>query len=442
MRGNSDQLKELFAYLDPEKRKQVAGALPPQTLALFPELRREGMKQRQPYQLIVDDVRQAKVMRGVYTNRQLEEVLTDFWFNHFNIFEGKQNVRPLVASYEREAIRPHILGKFRDLLLATAKHPAMLYYLDNYESISPSVFDVGPFAPPAQQLVLQLSRQAKGLNENYGREVMELHTMGVDGGYTQQDVIEVAKCFTGWTIRRPGTNPEFVFAGFMHDTGEKTVLGHKIAAGRGMEDGLEVIDILSRHPSTARYISRKLAERFVADDPPKSLVDRMAQTFTKTDGDLKAVLQTMFSSPEFLSEGAAQAKVKSQFEWVVSAVRALGAEPTDALALVQKIADLGEPLYGKVEPTGYPSSSDTWLSTASLLGRLNFSSSLVSGQVAGVKLDGSRFDGKDGAAISRDLLLKEPTAQMEEAFRHAAENNQTGRYMAGLALSSPEFQRR
>jgi len=379
-------------------------------------------------------------------------VLVDFWFNHFNVFENMNvapqppnAVRTLLASYERDAIRPHVLGKFKDLLLATARHPAMLYYLDNWESISPNAFDtfqVGPFAT-GPNLSQQFSRQAHGLNENYGREVMELHTLGVDGGYTQADVIAVARCFTGWTIRQPATKPEFVFASFMHDTGEKIVLGHTIAAGGGEQDGLQAIDILARHPSTARFISRKLAERFVADDPPQSLVDRMAQTFTKTDGDLRAVLQTMLTSPEFFSEGAWEAKVKSPFEMVVSAVRAMGGEASDAFTLVQKIADLGEPLYGKLEPTGYPETGEGWLSTANLLGRVNFATALASGQVPGVKVDSSRLEGRDAAAIAREVLGRPASDQTLEALAKGLEGKQpTARMVASLVLSSPDFQRR
>jgi uncharacterized protein (DUF1800 family) len=223
-----------------------------------------------------------------------------------------------------------------------------------------------------------IGRLAHGLNENYGREVMELHTLGVKGGYTQDDVIAEARCFTGWTVRDTN-NPEFVFAPFMHDFGEKTVLGHKIPAGGGEEDGLQAIDILAHHPSTAKFISPELAQRFVADDPPQSLVDRMAQTFMKTDGDLRAVLETMFTSPEFFSEGAWQAKVKSPLEMVVSAVRAVGGEATDTYTLVQKIAELGEPLYNKLEPNGYPNTAEAWLSTAGVMGRMNFSAALASG---------------------------------------------------------------
>ena len=452
LRGNTDQLQELFSFLDAEKRQQVAAALPPQTLAQFPEYRRMGMKTRQPQQVISGDVKEGKVYRALYSNRQLEEVLVDFWFNYFNVFENKNvapqppnAVRTLLGSYERDAIRPHVLGKFKDLLLATARHPAMLYYLDNWESISPNAFDtfqVGPFAT-GPNLSQQFSRQAHGLNENYGREVMELHTLGVDGGYTQADVIAVARCFTGWTIRQPATKPEFVFASFMHDTGEKIVLGHTIAAGGGEQDGLQAIDILARHPSTARFISRKLAERFVADDPPQSLVDRMAQTFTKTDGDLRAVLQTMLTSPEFFSEGAWEAKVKSPFEMVVSAVRAMGGEASDAFTLVQKIADLGEPLYGKLEPTGYPETGEGWLSTANLLGRVNFATALASGQVPGVKVDSSRLEGRDAAAIAREVLGRPASDQTLEALAKGLEGKQpTARMVASLVLSSPDFQRR
>jgi uncharacterized protein (DUF1800 family) len=410
-----------------------------------------GLNSKQPPQVVSGDLKEGKVFRALYSNRQLEEVLVDFWFNHFNVYELKNvpqppnAVRMLLASYERDAIRPHVLGKFKDLLLATARHPAMLYYLDNWESIAPNAFDtfqVGPFAN-AGNLSQIFARQAHGLNENYGREVMELHTLGVDGGYTQADVIAVARCFTGWTISQPATNPTFVFASFMHDTGEKIVLGHKIPVGGGEQDGLQAIDILARHPSTARFISKKLAERFVADDPPRSLIDRMVQTFTKTDGDLRAVLQTMFASPEFLSEGAWDAKVKSPFEMVVSAVRAMGGEATDTFTLAQKIADLGEPLYNKLEPTGYPETGEGWLSTANLLGRVNFATALVSGQVPGVKVDSSRLEGKDTAAIAREVLGRPASEQTLEALAKGLEGKgPTARMVASLVLSSPDFQRR
>jgi uncharacterized protein (DUF1800 family) len=458
--GNKEQILALFAYLDPEKRPQVASKLPPQTLAGLPEIRREGQRQSQPRQVVSEDLKEAKVFRALYSNRQLEEVLVDFWFNHFNVDQAKnvgqlqlqlQNqVHVVIGSYERDAIRPHVLGHFKALLLATARHPAMLYYLDNWESMGPGSFEVGPFAPrrgtvngvPNSILPGPLGQQAHGLNENYGREVMELHTLGVNGGYTQEDVIAVARCFTGWTVRDPN-NPEFVFAPFMHDFGEKTLLGHKIPAGGGEQDGLQAIDILAHHPSTARFISRELAQRFVADDPPQALVDRMAQTFTKTDGDIRAVLETMFTSPEFFSEGAWQAKVKSPFEMVVSAVRAVGGEASDTFTLVQKIADLGEPLYNKMEPNGYPNTGDAWLSTVGVMGRMNFSAALASGLVPGVILDPARLAGKNPPAIARDLLGRDASPQTQAAMEKGLEGkNETPPFIASLVLSSPDFQRR
>ena len=462
-RGNPEQLMALFAYLPPEKRQQLAAALPPQALTELPEMRRLGLALRQPQQVVVNDLKEGKVYRALYSNRQLEEVLVDFWFNHFNVFEGKTIInaseRPLLASYERDAIRPHVLGHFKDLLLATARHPAMLFYLDNWLSMSPDALDafqVGPFAQPGAGLLQIVSRQAHGLNENYGRELMELHTLGVNGGYTQQDVIAVARCFTGWTIKQPNTaiifnngtpvqpapKPEFVFASFMHDAGEKIVLGNKITAG-GEQDGLQVIAILARHPSTAKFVSRKLAQRFVADDPPQALVDRLAQTFSKTDGDLRAVMETMFNSPEFFSEGAWQAKVKSPLEFVASAVRAMQGDAIDTFTLAQKIADLGEPLYGKLEPTGYPNTGEPWLNTASLLSRMNLATALVSGQVPGIKLDSSRWNGKDSAAMARELLGRDASPQTREAIEKGLEGQEaTVRLLAGLIISSPDFQRR
>jgi uncharacterized protein (DUF1800 family) len=455
--GDKDRVMALFASLDPDKRATVASMLPPQSLADFPELRREARFKRTPRLVASDDLKQAKLFRALYSNHQLEEVLVDFWYNHFNVDEGKNVqqqganlVSMLTGSYERDAIRPHVFGHFKDLLLATARHPAMLYYLDNWESMSPTGFQVGPFAPrrgtlngvPNSVLPGPLDRIAHGLNENYGREVMELHTLGVNGGYTQADVIAVARCFTGWTITNPET-PEFVFAPFMHDGGEKTVLGHKIPAGGGEQDGLQVIDILARHPSTAKFISTELAQRFVADEPPQSLVDRMAQTFTKTDGDLRAVLQTMFTSPEFLSEGAWQSKIKSPLEMVASAVRALNTDTNDTYTLVQKVSDLGEPLYGKLEPTGYSNNGTTWLSTAGVLGRVNFSTALVSGLIPGVKPDVSRFDGKDAPAIGRLLLGRDMSAQTAAAIDQGVQNKDAmPSFIGSMVLGSPDFQRR
>ena len=443
LKGKPAQVAELLNQFDETKRRQLASVIPRQQLGGLPELRRMGVAQRQPQEVMMTDLRESKILRAVYSNRQLEEVLVDFWYNHFNVFEGKMNVRPLLESYERDAIRPHVLGHFKDLLVATARHPAMLYYLDNWESIAPGAFDIGPFAPPVEQMARQLAQRARGLNENYGREIMELHTLGVDGGYTQQDVVNVARCFTGWTIAKPGTDPQFVFAAFMHDYGAKTVLGHTIPAGGGESDGLQAIDILAHHPSTARFISKELAQRFVADNPPKTLIDRMAATFTKTDGDIRAVLATMFASAEFYSDGAWQTKVKSPLEMVVSAARATGAEAIDGFMLGQRVADLGEPLYGKLEPTGYPNTGEAWLNSAGLFARINFASALTNGALQGVSVDVARLEGKDASAIARELLGYEPSAETREVIDTPAQGKaQPAKAIAALVISSPDFQKR
>jgi uncharacterized protein (DUF1800 family) len=445
LRGTKEEREELYGGMDLVKRQQVAGALQPAALADFPEMRRLGSIARNPRQVVLQDLREARIYRALYSNRQLEEVLTDFWFNHFNVFENKGEPEQLVlADYENKAIRPHVLGHFKDLLLATARHPAMLYYLDNWTSLSGDVFNVGPFAQDGRfNNFNQFNRQAHGLNENYGRELMELHTLGVNGGYTQEDVINVARCFTGWTIKAPNSKPEYVFAAFMHDTGEKTVLGHKIAPGGGEEDGLQVIDILAHHPSTAHFVSKKLAQRFVSDDPPQALVDRMAKTFLKTDGDLRAVLESMFTSREFFSEGAWETKIKSPLEMVASAVRATGGDTADSFTLALKVTDMGEPLYGKLEPTGFKDGSETWLSTANLMARINFAVALAAGQVAGVKVDTAPFADKDAAAIAHDLLNRDASPETLAAIEKGkGDKPASAATTMGLVLSSPEFQRR
>ena len=361
----------------------MIGALPPgMRQGIFavapPDLRRRIEFTGGPAQVVARDLEEGKILRAVYSNRQLEEVLTDFWFNHFNVFLDKGADHYLTTEYEREAIRRHVLGKFRDLLEATAKSPAMLFYLDNWESVgpnTPAAFAGGPKGP------------RRGLNENYGRELLELHTLGVDGGYTQKDVTEVARCFTGWSIDRPNLGGGFRFAERQHDLGEKVVLGVKISAGGGEKDGEKVLDIVARHPSTAHFISKKLAQRFVADDPPPALVERMAQTFLKTDGDIRAVIGTMLESKEFWSEGAYQSKMKSPLEVVVSAVRASNGNVDFAQALVNQVAQLGEPLYRKIEPTGYSNTSREWMNTAGLMARMNFAVQLSGNKVPGVTVE-------------------------------------------------------
>ncbi len=432
--GPKDQKLALINSFDPEKRKQIIRALGPQAFLDLPELRREAIGLTQPQQLVNTELIENKLYRAIYSNKQLEEVLVDFWMNHFNVFNGKGPERLLLTSYERDAIRPHIWGHFKDLLLATARSPAMLFYLDNWQSQAPREDQPVPLPPGGRRL---------GLNENYGRELMELHTLGVDGGYTQEDVVAVARAFTGWTIYDPNKYAEFQFNPAWHDRKEKIILGHQLPAGHAEQDGRDVIDILAHHPSTAKFISKKLAQRFVADDPPQQLIDRMAATFTKTDGDLRAVLQTMFASTEFMSEGAWQSKLKSPFEMVVSAARALNADVSDTFVLAQRIADLGEPLYGKVEPTGYPNTNDVWTNTASVLGRINFATALSGGQIPGVKADIVRFNFKDPATVASQILAMNPSASTLSAIEKGVQDKEaTPSLLTTLVLSSPDFQRR
>jgi uncharacterized protein (DUF1800 family) len=380
--GTPRERMATLAALPPEKQDEVIAALPngmlqPMFALAPPELRRKIELTQGPAAVVARDLAEGKLLRAIYGNRQLEEVLTDFWYNHFNVYLDKGADHYLVTEYEREVIRPRVLGKFRDLLEATAKSPAMLFYLDNWQSVGPlPQRGRGPANSPR-----------RGLNENYGRELLELHTLGVDGGYTQKDVTEVARCFTGWSINQPQRGGEFIFRERQHDQAEKVVLGVTIPAGGGIEDGEKVLDIVARHPSTARFVSRKLAQRFVADDPPPALVDRMAQTFLKTDGDLRAVMKTMIDSKEFWSVGAYRSKIKSPFEMVVSAVRAVNGDVDFAQALMNQVAQLGEPLYRKVEPTGYSNASQQWLNSAGLLARMNFAVQLASNQVPGVKVE-------------------------------------------------------
>ena len=382
------------------------------------ELRRFARQQ-------IQDLAAEKILRAAYSERQLQEVLVDFWFNHFNVYAAKGRTAEYLPEYERDAIRPHVFDHFRDLLEADAKSPAMLFYLDNWLSADPNAAErieamrqerqqrrqFGGFRPFGRRRFLspptpqpnQAANAAKGkkkvrgLNENYGRELLELHTLGVDGGYTQQDVINVARAFTGWTIDpRSGA---FRFVAALHDPGEKVVLGHKIKAGGGIEDGEKVLDIVASHPATARHIAYQLAQRLVADEPPAALVDRAAARFRDTNGDLREVVKTIVTSPEFMSTSVRDAKFKTPFELVVSAVRTAGATVSDARVLVQTLQQLGEPLYMCQPPTGYHSTADAWVTAGGLVTRMNFATRLASGNMPGVTLPA-------GAAPTSELALR------------------------------------
>jgi uncharacterized protein (DUF1800 family) len=465
------------------QQAQAAGTTPPpqpQPPVLTPQQRLV----QQGQQNVMAELMNAKVLRAAVSERQLEEVLVDFWFNHFNVFVGKGQVRQYLTSYERDAIRPHVLGKFRDMLGATAHSPAMLFYLDNFQSASPT--------PPAQQKPRrdpfygrpmpfpgkpqpQPQRQGRGLNENYARELMELHTLGVDGGYTQKDVQEVARVFTGWTIDQPRQGGNFIFREQMHDQNEKLVLGTKIKAD-GEKEGEKVLDLLASHPSTARHIAFKLAQRFVADEPPKALVDRAAKRFLDTRGDLREVTRTIITSKEFFAEDAYRAKVKTPLEFVISAARASDANIVNPQPIVNALRQLGMPLYGAQPPTGYSMTADAWVNTGSLLNRLNFAVQLVAG---GQQLAAAGRGGRGAppnpqqqarqaarpltpAQLARmpiqvDLLMLAPdttdatrdrliqmmlAGEVSEATRTTLARAETPQQLVALTLGSPEFQRR
>jgi len=426
---------------------------------------------------VVEELAMAKVTRAIYSERQLQQVMDDFWFNHFNVYAGKGEDKWYLTSYERDVIQPHALGKFKDLVTETAKSPAMLFYLDNFLSADPRAAERqaalramrqqmrrGPYGgwPPPGQAANNKKKQERGLNENYGRELMELHTLGVDAGYTQQDVTEVARCFTGWTIEKPRENPRFKFDERVHDPDTKHVLGKKIHSG-GMKDGEQVIELLVKNPNTAKFISTKLARRFVSDTPPPSLVERMAKTFQKSGGDIREVMRTMIYSPEFWSREAYRAKVKTPFELVVSSVRALGTDVDTPLPLVRWVGRIGEPLYQCQPPTGYSDKAETWVNTGALLNRLNFSLALAGNKVRGSRSDvtallGSDSSGDAKAALDRAVAMflgGQVASGTVETLQKQLDSPQIVQaklddpvqqvdlgVVTGLVLGAPEFQRR
>lgn len=335
---------------------------------------------------VVAQVQSAKLARAVSSERQLQEVMVYFWENHFSVFAGKGQTRLYLAAYDRDAIRPHALGKFRELLGAVAKSPAMLYYLDNWRSAADSNRPTLATARSRRRALTAVgpATRRNGLNENYGRELMELHTLGVDGGYTQTDVIEVARAFTGWTIDpRDGS---FLFRPLIHDAGEKIVLGHHLPAGRGLQDGEDVLDILASSPATAHFMARKLVVHFVSDSAPPALVERVAQTYMRTDGDIREMMRTIATSPEFFSRDAYRAKVKTPFELATSGLRAMDAAPDTGRRTAAIVARLGQPVFGRQTPDGWPDRGDAWMNTGAILNRINFGLALARGRIPGASL--------------------------------------------------------
>jgi uncharacterized protein (DUF1800 family) len=460
---SSQQLADEYFVPALQVRQQVKkDAVNDPAMSQKPDSTADGKPVRTPEQMeaarksreVLAELTEQKILRAAYSERQLEEVMTDFWFNHFNVFAGKGATQQYLTEYERDVIRPRAFGRFRDLLGATAHSPAMLFYLDNWQSADPDAQNARPQARPGAGFfgrpgrnprigarlpmpqpmpqnpnAPNAQRQKRGLNENYGRELMELHTLGVDGGYTQQDVINVARAFTGWTISAPRQGGTFRFEPRIHDAREKIVLGHKIKAGGGEADGEKVLDILAKHPATATFISTKLARRFVSDTPPRALVERAAARFRETDGDIREVVRTIITSPEFFSAEAYRAKVKTPLEFVVSAVRATGTEVASALPLVQAVRQLGMPLYMCQPPTGYADKAESWVNTGALLNRMNFAVQLVGGRMRGLQPGTSPV----GAVLANDVS---PTTA--GTIAKATEPKQ----VAALTLGSPEFQRR
>ena len=457
--GDVEKVRQMGVskYIDEQLRPEAINdsALNPR-LASFDTLDADPVTMWNRYQRdprpIVEQLQSQKIIRAIYSERQLQEVMTDFWFNHFNVNWSKDGVQAVTTGYERDAIRPHVLGKFKDLLLATARHPAMLVYLDNAMSSN------------------------AGINENYARELMELHTLGVDGGYLQADVVEVARAFTGWTVSDDGST--FEFRQSMHVPGSKVLLEQTIPAG-GYEEGEAVLRILTHHPSTARFIATKLVRRFVADKPPAALVRRVAQVFTDTEGDIRAMVRTILTSEEFFAPAAIRAKAKSPFETVVSAMRAIDAEllasvdsqsmqaalrglpPGDivlqksggarirvspAIIITRAIQDMGQFPYQNPEPTGYPDRSDYWMNSLAILNRMNFAVSLVSNEVLGTKVDENKLQAMlQGNAESKDAWKVALAAVIEPRGSSASPSSPSAPSVVrafALALGSPEFQQK
>jgi len=448
------------------------------------EVQAAQMRARQ----VTTELMQARLIRAVDSERQLQEVLTDFWFNHFNVFIGKGVVRNYLTEYERDAIRPHVLGSFRELLGAVAKSPAMLFYLDNWQSSAPGErpeltelerrLNDSRLSPAARQRLtarlqqMRPAQPARGLNENYARELLELHTLGVDGGYTQDDVVALARILTGWTIDQPRQGGGFIFRAATHDTGTKVLLG-KTFGPAGQSEGEFALDLLAAHPATARHIAAKLAQRFVADEPSTAVVDRAARVFTDTRGDLRAVVRSIITSAEFYAADVQRAKVKTPLEFLVSAVRATGATITNAQPLIGALQTLGMPLYGSQPPTGYGTAASDWVNTGALLARMNFALDLVEGgrnmRPAGnngpnaarqatasaprqaerngrrpgpVQIDIARLapgTGPEAQQVVVDALLG---GVVSDATRGTLGRAESPTQLVALALGSPEFQRR
>ncbi|HEY0307686.1 MAG TPA: DUF1800 domain-containing protein, partial [Acidobacteriaceae bacterium] len=363
----------------------------------------------------VSELQQAKLVRAIQSERQLQEVMTDFWFNHFNIYIYKDQDKIYTPAYERDVIRPHALGKFRELLVATAESPAMMVYLDNYTSIGPNSVANGGNNPNSK-------RGGRGLNENYAREVMELHTVGVNGGYTQADVTHLAAILTGWGVDHQELGGGFIFNPKAHEPGTKEWFGQTVKED-GMNEGLNALTTLAASPKTAHFISSLIAQRFVADTPPPALVDRMAKTYLSSDGDISAVLRAMVQSPEFNSHRYFRNKVKTPVEFVASTFRSTATDPANPASLVYTIQRMGMPLYQALPPTGYYITAEQWMNTAALVDRLNFAVALTRNGIGGMKFDAPRL-------VALQLMAQPAPVDAKQ-----------GRVVTAASVSTPEARR-
>jgi uncharacterized protein (DUF1800 family) len=479
---SSEDLLRQFTMVRQEQR-QAQRARPDSMMG--PDPRRPQSEEGQQLRRLFGQLPELVLVRAVRSERQLGEVMADFWFNHFNVFAGKGLDRVYLPEYMERTIRSHALGRFEELLIATATSPAMMFYLDNAQSVAPGsrppALDrrmaagarvrpgrgrfPGGMAPNPRMDSLRQQAQARmpsGINENYARELMELHTLGVNGGYTQKDVTEAARIMTGWGIAPPrgalagvrqGREPEagFEFHDWAHDREAKTVLGVAFPAGRGQDEGMRLLEMLAAHPSTMHFVSAKLCARFVNDDAPDGCIDDAVRAWKKHDGAVREVLRAIFHSPDFWAPVNRSAKVKTPLEFVVSAVRAVGGVPDTTPRLGLAVGRLGQPLFQHVAPNGYGERQDDWVNSGALLNRMNFAMGLAAGRLPGVTVDLDRVLPASTdhevlvAAVNRVILtgrMSDKTRQVILQQTADLTDPVTARAVAvGLALGGPEFQR-
>lgn len=452
-----DQTELATLFVEAQRRRS---ALQRQGLSET-EIRREmGMAGGVEPRRVLPELQRLHVTRAVSSERQLNEVMVDFWVNHFNVYAAKGLDRFLIASHVEDVIRPRALGKFEEILIASARSPAMLFYLDNAQSVM-----AGSRPPELERMMARAERRGglspeqrqrlerrlpRGLNENYARELLELHTLGVDGGYDQRDVQEVARILTGWSVSRPQEGAEFRFHAWAHDRGEKTVLGKVFPAGRGQDEGIDLLRFLATHPATQHHLAHKLCERFVADEAPDGCVDAAVRAWRRTDGDIRQVVRAIVTSPEFWSPTARRAKTKTPLEFVVSAVRATGGQPDSTPRLANAVRRLGQPLFLESAPTGYPETQEEWVNSGALFNRMNLAMAIAAGRLPGVIYpaedpfsadDVEELLGRINALVFGGTLSQRTSTIVAAEVADLTDPTQRRIMALGLTLGGPDFQR-